>query len=149
MAGHTSAVGRAGSGSLPYCIQWGTRRDCWLHACMVTLHIDPLNNQGSSEPDLFPTLCAPKWKRNSQNQGVPVTFSEWAAPIVPVVKPEGKIRLCGDYMLTMNTVAKTDLSLESNTFLHFSQVERHSQNWIWRMLTSRSPYLKQLGSTPR
>ena len=29
-AGHASAVGTAGSGSLPYCIQWGTRRDSWL-----------------------------------------------------------------------------------------------------------------------
>ena len=34
-----------------------------------------------------------------------VTFSEWAAPIVPIVKQDGSIRICGDYKLTVNRVA--------------------------------------------
>ena len=38
----------------------------------------------------------------------PVTFSKWAAPIVPVVKGDGKIRICGDYKLTINQSARVD-----------------------------------------
>ena len=37
-----------------------------------------------------------------------VQFSEWAAPIVPVVKRDGSIRVCGDYKLTINQVAQVD-----------------------------------------
>ena len=39
----------------------------------------------------------------------PVSFSHWAAPIVPVViKQDGTIRLCGDYKVTVNQAAKTE-----------------------------------------
>ena len=38
----------------------------------------------------------------------PVQFSDWAAPIVPVVKKDGSVRICGDYKLTINQAAKTD-----------------------------------------
>ena len=38
----------------------------------------------------------------------PVEFAEWAAPIVPVVKTDGSIRICGDYKVTANQAAKLD-----------------------------------------
>ena len=40
---------------------------------------------------------------------VPVKFSSWAAPVVPVIKRDGNVRLCGDYKLTINSVANTEV----------------------------------------
>ena len=37
-----------------------------------------------------------------------IVHSDWAAPVVPVVKPSGKIRLCGDYKLTINKAIQLD-----------------------------------------
>ena len=38
----------------------------------------------------------------------PVEHSDWAAPIVPVLKANGEVRICSDYTLTMNVAAKLD-----------------------------------------
>ena len=35
-------------------------------------------------------------------------FAEWAAPIVPVVKRDGSVRICGDYKVSVNRAAKVD-----------------------------------------
>ena len=40
---------------------------------------------------------------------VPTRFSKWAAPIVPVVKGNGSIRICGDFKRTINKAAKTEI----------------------------------------
>ena len=38
----------------------------------------------------------------------PVEISEWAAPIVPILKKDESIRLCRDYNVTVNKIASVD-----------------------------------------
>ena len=42
-------------------------------------------------------------------QGViePVLSSDWAAPIVPVIKTDSTVKICGDYKLTVNKELET------------------------------------------
>ena len=46
-------------------------------------------------------------------QGIikPVQFSDWAVPIVLVLKQNRNVRICGDYKLTVNEMAKLDTYL--------------------------------------
>ena len=45
-----------------------------------------------------------------QNEGIiePVQFSDWAIPIVPVLKADGNVRICGDYISTANLESLVD-----------------------------------------
>ena len=43
-----------------------------------------------------------------QNVIEPVTFSEWAASIVPVLKNNNSVSICGDIKLTVNPITKLD-----------------------------------------
>ncbi|XP_061379252.1 uncharacterized protein K02A2.6-like [Danaus plexippus] len=49
----------------------------------------------------------------------PVSFSDWATPVVPIVKKNGDIRLCGDYRSTVNQATESDtypMPTESEVF---------------------------------
>ena len=56
---------------------------------------------------------ARKWSRSvtgwrKQASLSPTQHSDWPAPIVPVVKTNGSVRICGDYKLTVNIATKTE-----------------------------------------
>ena len=38
----------------------------------------------------------------------PVQFSNWAAPIVSALNGDGRLKICGDYKVTVNRAAKAD-----------------------------------------
>ena len=46
-----------------------------------------------------------------QAEGIicPIKVSDWATPIVPVVKKDGTIRVCGDFKLTVNQATQTEV----------------------------------------
>ena len=39
----------------------------------------------------------------------PVQFSHWAAPIVPITKQDGTVRICGDYKTTLNRALRSEV----------------------------------------
>ena len=80
----------------------------------------------------------------------PVQFSQWAAPIVPVVKPDGSIRICGDYKVTLNRVAKTDtypLPKIEDLFTSLSG-GKFFRRWTWLVLTCRFHLMNSPRSIP-
>ena len=59
-----------------------------------------------------------------------VHYSEWAAPIVPVVKPDNSIRVCGDYKITVNSDLEVDqhpLPNPEELFVELSEGEKFSK----------------------
>ena len=84
-----------------------------IKGATAKLNIDP-----NAKPRFFRPRPVPYALRSRVDQALekleaagiiePADFSEWAAPIVPVVKRDGTIRVCGDYKLTVNQAAQVD-----------------------------------------
>ena len=79
----------------------------------AAIHVDPTATPQFHRARPLPYALRGRVERELerlQSQGViePVQFSDWAAPVVPVVKGDGNVRLCGDYKVTVNKAAKLD-----------------------------------------
>ena len=82
-----------------------------LQGATASIHVPPHSQPKFYKARPLPYALKEKVKKELerlQNTGVisPVQFSDWAAPIVPVVKADGNIWTCGDYSITVNTVSK-------------------------------------------
>ena len=75
-----------------------------------------------------------------------VEHSEWASPTVPIVKPNGDLRICGDYSVTINKFSVMEQypipSLVS------CREERVLPKLIYLRRTINSSLLPKVGSTP-
>ena len=67
----------------------------FVKACLV-----PFSLRGKVDPKLD------RWLKAGIIE--PVQFSRWAAPIVPVMKGDGSVRICGDYKVPVNLAARSD-----------------------------------------
>ena len=90
--------------------QQGLRK---IEGVQAKLHVDsqarPLYFKARSVPYALRQKVEQELERlEKQDVITPVLFSDWATPIVPVVKSDGSVRVCGDYKLTANKVSKTD-----------------------------------------
>ena len=84
-----------------------------LNDTTVTIHLDltaqPCFCKARTVPYAFKGKIEKELDRLVQQRVIePICFSEWAAPIVPVLKKDETVRICGDYKLTVNQAAKTD-----------------------------------------
>ena len=84
-----------------------------LKGMEVKLNVDPNAIPKFFKPRPVPLALREKVERELEkllSMGIisPVQFSKWAAPIVPVVKQSGEVRICGDYKITVNRACTAD-----------------------------------------
>ena len=82
-----------------------------LKGTTAKIHIDPQTKPIFCKACQVPYAIRPKLEvelDRLQREGIieRVQFSEWASPIVPVMKPDNSIRICGDYKTTINKASK-------------------------------------------
>ena len=85
-----------------------------IKGVQASLHVNPEAQPRFYKPRPVPYALRKKVEKELdqlEEEGVilPVQHSEWAAPIVPVLKPNGTVRICGDYKLTANTATQTEV----------------------------------------
>ena len=79
----------------------------------ITLHIDPQVKPKFFKARTLPLSIKEKVEEELnrlKSLGIitPVKHSLWAAPVVPVLKHNGAIRLCSDYRVTINQASRVD-----------------------------------------
>ncbi|XP_048860098.1 uncharacterized protein K02A2.6-like isoform X1 [Brienomyrus brachyistius] len=118
-----------------------------LKGVTVKLHVDPNATPRFFKPRSVPYAMKSKVEEELerlQRLGIieTVQFSKWAAPIVPVLKPDKTVRICGDYKLTVNQVSTLDeypLPRVEDLFATLAGVSSHA-TIHYSTLTSRDAH---------
>lgn len=84
-----------------------------LKGVKAVIHVDPEAKPKFFKPRSVPYAVRPlvdaELDRLLEAKIIePVTHSEWAAPIVPILKPGGGVRICGDYKVTVNQASSVE-----------------------------------------
>ena len=84
-----------------------------LRGVAAKIHVDETSQPHFVKPRQMPFAIREKVEQELErllSLGIiePVQFSDWAAPIVPVLKSDGRVRICGDYKVTINRAAKLE-----------------------------------------
>ncbi|XP_046972866.1 uncharacterized protein LOC124539615 [Vanessa cardui] len=79
----------------------------------VTIHTKPGTNPKFLKARPVPYAIKARVEKEIdrlEREGVlkPISFSEWATPVVPILKKSGEVRLCGDYRSTVNEATESD-----------------------------------------
>ena len=84
-----------------------------IHSTKASIQVDPTSRPRYFKPRPVPYALREKVgleldRLEAEGTIEKVAYSDWAAPIVTVVKPDMSIRICGDYKVTVNAVSKLD-----------------------------------------
>ena len=84
-----------------------------LNGVTAKIYVDPSTKPIFCKARSVPHMIKPKIEKElerleRQRTFEPVQYSEWATPVVPIMKPDGSVRLCGDYEVTVNKVSRLD-----------------------------------------
>ena len=79
----------------------------------ASLHVDPQAVPKYCKARPIPYAMRAKVEEELQrlvSEGIlkPIQYADWAAPIVPVLKKNESVRVCGDFKVTINKVARVD-----------------------------------------
>ena len=84
-----------------------------LNGVTAKIYVDPSTKPIFCKARSVPYTMKPKIEKELERlerQGTieTVQYSDWATPVVPIIKPDGSVRLCGDYKRTVNKVSRLD-----------------------------------------
>ena len=76
----------------------------------VSADAQPLFHKSRPAPYMMRSMIERDELDRQQSESIisPVEYSDWAAPIIPILKADGTVCICGDYKMMINHYSKLD-----------------------------------------